>query len=172
MVSIQNRISTAVIYSKDVVTTRIAYLTRDGHIMGNEYDSSLGSGTKQQFPSIEAAKSWVHEIAPVDAVFGAKDAFSGDHYDNVSANRKSFEKMWRIHNEPDSIVQLLNGSETYFSKTVGYCAYHKRYITSQQLKTKKCLTKNCNRLIKIENKFWESRDEVQISKRLKKALEI
>lgn len=170
-VNVSDRISTAVVFKENATSTRIAYIEKNGHIIGKGYDSSLGAGVKVQFKSLEEAKAWVHEIAPADAVFKSVKEFSRDHYDNIGSNRRDFEEMWGIHNEPKDMVRLLNGSETYFDRTVAYCAHHKNYLTKQQLQTKKCLQKECNRLIKIECNFWKDRDARQVEKRLKKALE-
>ena len=171
-VPVTNRISTAVILEENKSTkTRIAYTSKNGGIQGCEYDTSIGSGNKVQFTTLEEAKSWVHALAP-NAEFKAVPNISGDHYDNIGSNRRDFEEMWKIHHEPDEEVQLLNGSTTYFHRVVGYCAYHKRYITQTQLKTKQCLQKECKRLIKIENKFWLDRDSKQVEKKIKKALDV
>jgi len=169
---ISNRISTAVVYKAEATSTRIAYLEKDGRIVGKAYYTSEGSGEKKTFASIDEARAWVHEIAPENATFQNNDKFSKDHYDNIGKNRRDFEEMWGIHNEPKDVVRLLNGSETYFERTVAYCAYHKNYLTKQQLQTKKCLQKECNRLIKIDSKFWQDRDAKQVEKRIKKALEV
>lgn len=173
MKDISNRISTAVVLNEQQATlTRIAY-KENGKIQGRSYDTSIGDGEKKEFNSVEEAKAWVHEIAPEDAEF--KDCskyISPDHFDNLGSNRRDFEEMWGIHHEPNEVVQLLNGSETVFSRCVGYCAYHKRYITQTQLKTKECLKKECKRLIKIEHRFWVDRDNKQVEKKIKKALDI
>ena len=166
-----SRISTAVILNESGSNTRIAYLRQDGHIIGKGYNTENNVEEKKQFGNIAEAKAWVHEIAPTDAVF-SKDSHSNDHFDNIGSNRRNFEEMWGIHHEPKDIVQLLNGSETYFDRCVGYCAYHKRDLTQTQLKSKDCLSKTCSRLIKIEHKFWQDRDDKQVEKKLKRALDI
>lgn len=68
--------------------------------------------------------------------------------------------------QPNDIVETLNSSATYFRRTVGYCAYHKRYVTQQQMKTKECLRKQCERLIKIPHKSWYDKELKKISKKL------
>ena len=45
---------------------------------------------------------------------------------------------------------MLGGSKN----PVGYCAYHKATLSTKQLKSKECLQKNCNRLIKYEHEYW------------------
>ena len=169
-INITDRISTAVVLREQTTNTRIAYKAKNGIIVGKSYDSSKGEGESKNFSSVEDAKAWVHEIAP-DKVFGPNKLYSNDHYDNIGSNRRDFEEMWGIHHDNDDVVQLLNGSETVFRRCVGYCAYHKRYLTQTQLKTKQCLQKNCNRLIKIEHRFWDERDNKQVEKKLKKALD-
>lgn len=169
-VPVSNRISTAVVLREQNSNTRVAYKDKQGRILGKGYDSSKGEGETATFSSVESAKDWVHEIAP-DKTFEPNKYYSEDHYDNIGSTRRDFEEMWGIHHEKDEIVQLLNGSETYFERCVGYCAYHKRYITQTQLKTKQCLQKNCNRLIKIEHRFWLDRDNKQVEKKIKKALD-
>lgn len=172
LVEIANRISTAVVFKNDATNTRIAYLEKDGRIVGKSYDTSVGAGEKKSFGSIDEARAWVHEIAPKNAEFKDNRFYSKDHYDNIGKNRRDFEEMWKIHNEPKDMVRLLNGSETYFDRVVGYCAHHKTYLTKQQLQTKQCLGKECNRLIKVECNFWKERDQKQVEKRLKKAMEV
>lgn len=170
-VAITSRISTAVVLDENKVTrTRIAFTDKSGRILGREYDTSVGAGNSKSFSTLNEAKDWVHALAP-NAEFKPVSNLSGDHYDNIGANRRDFEEMWGIHHEPNEEVQLLNGSTTYFHRVVGYCAYHKRYITQTQLKTKQCLQKECKRLIKIENKFWLDRDAKQVEKKIKKALD-
>ena len=172
LVEVSKRISTAVVFKDNAILTRIAFFESNGRIIGKSYDTGTSNGNKVRFGSIEEARNWVHEIAPENAEFAANKQFSEDHYDNIGKNRRDFEEMWGIHNEPKDMVRLLNGSETYFDRCVGYCAHHKNYLTKQQLQTKKCLQKECNRLIKIECNFWKERDAKQVEKRLKKALEV
>ena len=64
---------------------------------------------------------------------------------------------------PDEICKTLYNSETFFSRCVGYCNFHKAYITSHQVKTKHCLKKQCDAFIKNpSHEFW-------IQKEMKKA---
>lgn len=167
----ENRISTAVVLKGKNSDTRIAYMEKSGRIVGKGYNTLTGEESLKSFSSIQEAKDWVHEIAPENAIF-SNSAYSLDHFDNIGSNRRDFEEMWKIHHEPEDIVQLLNGSETYFNRTVGYCAYHKRYLTKTQLKTKGCLQKSCDRLIKIESSFWKSRDSKQVEKKIERTLSI
>lgn len=171
-VDVSQRISTAVVLNikSKVTRTRVAYMQND-KIIGKGYDTSVGEGEKLLFISVDQARDWVHEIAPEGAEFKPNKTFSNDHYDNIGSNRRDFEEMWGIHHEPNETVRLLNGSETFFNRTVGYCAHHTCYLTKKQLQTKECLKKECKRLIKIEGVFWQERDAAQVEKRIKKALE-
>ena len=45
---------------------------------------------------------------------------------------------------------MLGGSKN----PVGYCAYHKATLSTKQLKSKECLQKTRNRLIKYEHEYW------------------
>lgn len=43
---------------------------------------------------------------------------------------------------------------------IGYCHYHKRTVSRQQLKNRKCLAKKCDRLQKYEgHPFWVAREK-------------
>lgn len=44
---------------------------------------------------------------------------------------------------------------------VGYCHYHNATLSEHQLKKKKCLEKQCNRLQRIQHPFWERREETK-----------
>lgn len=58
----------------------------------------------------------------------------------------------------DEIVLTLNSTETYFSRCVGYCHYHKVYLTQKQLKGKECLKKGCRHLERTGHQFWKERE--------------
>ena len=73
-------------------------------------------------------------------------------------------------NDPDEICDTLYSTQTYFSRCVGFCTFHNGYVTIQQLKTKKCMTKNCNALIKQEkHRYWKELEQKKLKKELKKA---
>lgn len=62
--------------------------------------------------------------------------------------------------DPNAICQTLYNTESTCSRCIGYCTFHKGYITRKQLKTKQCLQKNCNALIKNQNhQFWIEREQ-------------
>lgn len=67
------------------------------------------------------------------------------------------------------ICPCLFNTETYFYKCVGFCDFHKAYLTTKQLKTKNCLGKNCNALIRQNgHPFWLARSLQKLDKKLKK----
>lgn len=51
---------------------------------------------------------------------------------------------------------------------VGYCRYHKATLTSNQLKHKECLKKQCLYLEKYEHTFWKQREKKKEQKKEKK----
>ena len=51
---------------------------------------------------------------------------------------------------------------------VGYCHYHKATMSAEQVKKKKCLEKQCNRLQRTPNLFWDRRDEINELRRKRK----
>lgn len=52
----------------------------------------------------------------------------------------------------------LYGSYINKSKAVGYCKYHGTALTVRTMKCHKCLSKQCNALIKYENHdYWRQR---------------
>ena len=46
------------------------------------------------------------------------------------------------HN-PEDMVLTLNASEAYFRKVVGYCHYHKCFVTCTQHSRRKCNSNGC-----------------------------
>ncbi|MBO4639555.1 MAG: hypothetical protein J5710_07360 [Treponema sp.] len=71
--------------------------------------------------------------------------------------------------DPQAICQTLYNTESTCSKCIGYCTFHKGYITRKQLKTKQCLQKNCNALIKNTNhQFWIEREQKKEELKLKR----
>lgn len=73
---------------------------------------------------------------------------------------------------PDSICQTLYNSETTFSHCIGFCSFHKVYVTSQQMKRKKCLQKECDAFIKNpSHQVWALREikkKAKIQRKLEK----
>lgn len=65
---------------------------------------------------------------------------------------------------------LYNGQS---NNIVGYCHYHKCYITKRQLtNNKKCLQKNCDRFEKNENhEYWKQRERQKAKKKANKQIE-
>lgn len=58
---------------------------------------------------------------------------------------------------PDDIVEVLYGSETYYKNVAAYCKYHHKHLTVKQIKQKGCLGKQCKCLSKLEHHYWEIR---------------
>lgn len=50
--------------------------------------------------------------------------------------------------DPETICQTLYNTESTCSRCIGYCDFHKAYVTQKQMKTKQCLQKNCDAFIK------------------------
>lgn len=71
--------------------------------------------------------------------------------------------------DPMEICPCLFNTESYFSRCVGYCNFHKAYLTAKQLKTKNCLGKQCNALIRQNSHpFWLERSLHKLDKRHRK----
>ena len=51
---------------------------------------------------------------------------------------------------------------------VGWCGFHRKWLTRNQLKKHKCLCKQCNALRKIPNPYWEHREKIKALKKAKK----
>ncbi len=67
------------------------------------------------------------------------------------------------------ICTCLYNTESYFCRCVGYCTFHKAYLTAKQLKTKNCLGKQCNNLIRqTSHHFWLERELQKLDKKLRK----
>ena len=70
---------------------------------------------------------------------------------------------------PMEICTCLYNTESYFCRCVGYCTFHKAYMTAKQLKTKNCLGKQCNALIRqTSHSFWLERELQKLDKKLRK----
>lgn len=71
--------------------------------------------------------------------------------------------------DSEAICQTLYNTESTCSHCIGYCNFHKAYVTQKQMKTKQCLQKNCNAFIKnINHQFWIERQQKKEEKKLKK----
>lgn len=68
-------------------------------------------------------------------------------------------------------VRTLYGSHVEYRTCVGYCSFHRLFVTARQLKQKQCLGKECGFLIKKEHDFWKFRERRLIKKSLKKQAE-
>lgn len=135
-------------------------------------NSKTGISVKQKYNSTDEVEQKISELLEGKTLEYRSTSFSYNHYDNLKDKRCDFKVLWGIDNKPDDVVKLLNGSTTYFRRTVGYCAYHKCYLTENQMSSKACLSRNCQRLIKIESPFWIKRDEKVAIKKLRKLKEI
>ena len=76
------------------------------------------------------------------------------------------ETNFMFPSDPNEICDTLFNTQTYFSRCVGYCTFHHGYVTEQQMKTKKCLRKNCNAFIKQASHEYWCNHEKQKQKRL------
>lgn len=51
------------------------------------------------------------------------------------------------------------------SDPVAFCGYHKMTLSKQQMKSKECLKKECNRLIKYSNHpYWITKEQQKLKK--------
>ncbi len=51
---------------------------------------------------------------------------------------------------------------------VGYCKFHKCYMTFKQIKKKQCLQKQCGALERLPHQFWKQREIKKQKKKDKK----
>ena len=71
--------------------------------------------------------------------------------------------------DPMEICPCLYNTESYFCRCVGYCTFHKAYLTEKQLRTKNCLGKQCGALIRqTGHPFWLERELQKLDKKLRK----
>ena len=64
------------------------------------------------------------------------------------------------------LLESLYGSTIKKENCVGYCRYHKCYMTVNQLKQKECLRKQCSLLNKREShEYWAQRELLKIAKK-------
>lgn len=66
------------------------------------------------------------------------------------------------------VYRTLTGQIASETRIVGYCRLHKCYLTLTQMRNKQCLQKNCFRLMKHDNPFWEQRERKKELRQLKK----
>jgi len=60
---------------------------------------------------------------------------------------------------PNDIVNVLYGCEAAFKNVIGFCKYHHRFLTVNQLKQKQCLGKQCPLLRRIKSSlYWKQRE--------------
>lgn len=65
-------------------------------------------------------------------------------------------------------VRAWNNQGVPITSCVGYCRYHKYYLTEKQLKRKGCLKKQCKRLLRLDkNPFWKKREEIKNARKQK-----
>ena len=61
---------------------------------------------------------------------------------------------------PERMYKTLQWTKARGKKLVGYCWYHKKFMTIKQLKQHKCLKKHCDALERFEwHEFWNYRRE-------------
>ena len=66
-------------------------------------------------------------------------------------------------------VQTIFGREANVTAVVGFCHYHRAFMTVAEMKRKRCLQKGCNRMSRVDgHPFWEQRDRKKKRKQLKK----
>lgn len=69
------------------------------------------------------------------------------------------------------MLQGLYGPRIDKRHCVGYCKYHRCYMTVKQMKKKECLQKQCNALERILHQFWIQRELKKQKKRKDKLKE-
>ena len=63
------------------------------------------------------------------------------------------------------MVHGLYHTEISERRVVGYCHYHRCYVTVTQLRQKECLKKQCNALERKEHEFWRQRELKKMRKK-------
>ena len=76
------------------------------------------------------------------------------------------ESCW-TDKENDEMLDGLYGPPIHKRHCVGYCKYHKCYMTFKQIKKKECLQKQCKALERISHQFWRQREIKKIKKKEK-----
>ena len=70
----------------------------------------------------------------------------------------------------EEMLYGLYGSWIDKSHCVGYCKFHKGYMTFKQIKKKECLQKQCKALEKLSHQFWKQREIKKQKKKAKKSI--
>ena len=74
--------------------------------------------------------------------------------------------------ENTELVQGLYGSEVVLNKAVGYCQYHRAFLTVKTMKGHECLKKQCNALQKRdEHDYWRQHDQKKEWRKARKQLQ-
>lgn len=67
---------------------------------------------------------------------------------------------------PNDIVPVLYGSETFYKNCPAWCKHHHIHLTKKQITTKGCLGKQCKYLDKIlSNPWWAEREQKKLKKK-------
>ena len=65
-------------------------------------------------------------------------------------------------------MKTLYGTHANRKNIVGFCRYHRKWITKNQLAKHKCLKKECTALQKVKNGFWDEREKKKLQKKQRK----
>lgn len=69
----------------------------------------------------------------------------------------------------DSVVDVLNNTQTYYSRCVGYCKYHKCFVSRNQIHRRRCEIKKCVHFDKIDTcSYWTERELKKQNKMLRR----
>ncbi len=71
-------------------------------------------------------------------------------------------------NKDEEMWHGLYGSWIDKNHCVGYCKFHKGYMTFKQIKKKECLQKQCKALEKLPHQFWKQREIIKQKKKIKR----
>ena len=64
---------------------------------------------------------------------------------------------------PDDIVAVLYGSETYYKNYPAWCKFHHTHLTAKQMQRKNCLGKQCKCLDRIlSHPYWSEREKKKL----------
>ena len=66
------------------------------------------------------------------------------------------------------MLQGLYDTEITEKRAIAYCKRHHCYITTTQMKAKKCLDKQCYHLEKREHEFWRQRELTKMRRKSRK----
>lgn len=64
------------------------------------------------------------------------------------------------------VRRVLSGS--WSSNTCAFCAYHRKALTPNQMKSHRCLGKQCNALIRHEHPIWQEREKKKAARKARK----